>query len=304
MRRSKRIAIGVMAAALALSMTACGGDVPEQPSNSGAGGTNTSTGSNTSTGTDTDDKKDDTTTTPPKENNKDDEKKDDAQVQSRTEKFFSGKNIVNGPQWTYTMQSQYWQEGKAWSGTIIMTSDGNRSCERKVNFTRGENIDTIYEHGWDYNYRIPVGERKIYEFPVEGYSHQVRGLGYNSFYYNMSIAFTRKFETGTYAIDGIVYYSETDTYPSSYAGQSAVNTVIYCYDMDDIAGQYLRYRIVEVTVGGQTVDKEINKITGISSTIDKSMLQVPEGYEVYRWDKTKQDYLRTGETTSKDTYPN
>lgn len=64
MRLSKRIAIGVMAAALALSMTACGGDVPEQPSNSGAGGTNTSTGSNTST--DTGDKKDDTTITPPR----------------------------------------------------------------------------------------------------------------------------------------------------------------------------------------------------------------------------------------------
>ena len=299
MRLSKRIAIGVMAAALALSMTACGGDVPEQPSNSGAGGTNTSTGSNTST--DTGDKKDDTTITPPKDDSKEDNKKDEVQGETRTEKFFSGQNIVNGKQWTYTIQSQYWQNGRTWNDTIIVTSDGKRTCERRIYETDVHN--QLYDPDWNFSYSIYDSKKTANQYPIK-FSAMNGPLMFDYCYKNKNQSMRRALiscETGTYTMDGIVYYSEAFTYPMNGQGTA---TFTYCYDMGDTQGTNLRYLIVEEKIGDTVEEKKIRKVTGISSVIDTSMLQVPEGYEVCKWDEASRTYVSTGETTSKDTYPN
>ena len=309
MRLSKRIAIGVMAAALALSMTACGGDVPEQPSNSGAGGTNTSTGSNT--GTDTGDKKDDTTTTPPKDDSKEDDKNDEMQGETRTEKFFSGRYAINGPKWTYTAQikTSSLDEGETYSGTETYTTDGRRVAV----CTSWSNSDSVVLQDFqekrmyvfsNTNPEQPVGIR-AWEGDSTTNTYYGR-LRYDVLYQGKRNIpslreFANEYKVGTYRVDGVEYYSES--YIHNYGDVEV--TLIYCFDTGDIEGRNLRY-FIELDRNSPNAEASytyICKVLSASNTFDEKMLQVPEGREVYviagSGESIKQDEL-----SPKDTYPN
>lgn len=296
MRLSKRIAIGVMAAALALSMTACGGDVPEQPSNSGAGGTNTSTGSNTNT--EPDDKKDDTNT-PPK---KDDDKKDDVQLETRTEKFFSGKNIINSSHWTYMLEStiQYPSGSEYFLMREIVASDGNRTYQTVENV--GEDVKYIYDTKAKKTYRIFPNKNMVAEFPMGSIKGVKGALTYDCYYGKKEDISSRRSEckVGTYKVDETVYYCER--YPADYA--NGIGDDIYCFDMSDTEGKYLRYYITENKNGDTITQTTIRKVSNIGNTFDTSLLKIPEGYDIYTYDTNKNSYVETGTKTGKDNYPN
>ena len=304
MRLSKRIAIGVMAAALALSMTACGGDVPEQPSNSGADGTNTSTGSNTST--DTGDKKDDTKITPPKDDSKEDDKKDEVQGETRTEKFFSGRNIINGARWTYTVERRGTVLESASNGTFVVASDSKRMTIKIVNNETGGS-ETISDVRNKEQYIIKPVQHSVSKSKINSsYSYIPGMLDWDGIYFSGDAiqqirSLTSNCEIGTYKIDNVVYYSETYTMKTS-SNEEARN--IFCFDMNDKEGMYLRYYITITKRDGKEIQNEVNRITNIKNTFDDSLLQIPEGYDIEVYDEVQKKYISTGEKTSKDNYPN
>ena len=312
MRLSKRIAIGVMAVALALSMTACGGDVPEQPSNSGAGGTNTSTGSDANTGTDTGDKKDETITTPPKDDNKNDDKKDTMPAQTRAEKFFSGRYVINGAKWTYTVQhtSISVNSGRQETGNYIIASDGKRTMDRCL-FDNGKDLTQIIDWQQQTRYHFDStdsdGSVNVQHWE-EDYSDTNYGyLCYDVWrqrtYKKPSLReFADEYTAGTYQVDGVNYYGES--YAHTYNdGMGSQEVRIYCFDQGDTEGLNLRYYInIRRNGNGENEHIDKYKVLSVSNTFDANYLQVPEGRSI--WLRVGNDYVLQEEKTPKDNYPN
>ena len=315
MRLSKRIAIGVMAAALALSMTACGGDVPEQPSNSGADGTNTSTGSNTSTGTDTDDKKDETTTTPPKEDNKDNGIKDKVPNETRAQNFFSGRYIMNISKWTYTVLRTdvraggqivsndvaeiVARDGRRW---VFKCKDGNFIITQLQDGKEGRRYEIINDSDHDWT-EVEITNNINYQEAYGYLGEDILWKGDNTYQTLTRFKRANKYEVGTREIGGVTYYSETYTF--NYPESTQYEENIYCFDSGDIEGRYLRYYIrLLKNSNGEIEGGVINKITGLSNTFDEGLLQVPEGYDISVRNAGESEYVSTGEKTTKDTYPN
>ena len=293
MKFSKRIAIGVMVTAIALSLTACGGaPATSQPANDGE-----TTGSNTSTGETTGDKKDDSTT-PPKEDTKDDTKKDDVQAQSRTEKFFSGRYAINGKRWTYKVDSLYMNGEKQWTGTTIIASDGYRAYERMENFTGVADESDIYDPAKGVYYRVYSDTNRVVQYSIEG--SRAGLLIYDYLYNTPKRTPSSNYKAGTYEINNVMYYCET--WSSSYNGSES--TTIFCFDKDDVEGKNLRYCISQSKTGDTVTNYILRKVSNISTEFDARLLQVPEGYDFYIYDKATGKEASTGTKTAKDYYPN
>ena len=307
MRLSKRLAVGVLAAVLALSMTACGGS-----SGNGTGGnpsskpgqTPPSSGSSSSSSSSmsTTDKKDDINTSPKEDENK-------MLIGTRTEKFFSGHNIINSAKWTYTDEIT----DTEYSNRTVMVASDDRRTYRKETQGNYDGIE-ITDSKEKKEYKIDETNRKVYiedhgDIPYYG------SLEYDCLYLKFDpIQSIRSgnvsCKIGTYQVDGVTYYSETyrSTVGKYWKSESKKgkleSTRIFCFDMGDTEGKNLRYYIsvdVEDGVVARTVK---NKITKISNTFDESLLRIPEGYRLYRDDPDTGKLVLVTESTPKDNYPN
>ena len=295
MRLRKRIAIAVLATVLAVSMSACGGNPPEQkPDNSGTGDSSISTGGNTGAGTDTGDKKDDPAT-PPKEDGKEDQKEDNSKgIPVRTQNFFSGKYIVNGKQWTYTVEGRYTKDGKSWTETNVVASDGYRTRVTFENHAGISDEADIYDPQRKVYSRIYDDLGRVDEWPEEDI---LAGKLFFDYRYNTPKPnFGGEWKIGTYTVDGVTYYSEERTY--------SVMDVIFCFDKNDVEGRNLRYCIWSNKDEKNVYTSAILKVTSLSNTVDEKLLQVPEGYDLYIGDREKLTVVATGKKTPKDNYPN
>lgn len=147
MRLSKRLAMGILAAMMALSMSAC--KPPEQPPASSSTGNQPSTstpsassGENNGSASSSGSSSSASSSVSNVPSTSGSESKDaDLLVETRTEKFFSGKNIINSARWTYTAHEKRWIDGKLIEGTRIAASDGELTQHLKT--TRGFRMKRI-----------------------------------------------------------------------------------------------------------------------------------------------------------------
>lgn len=314
MRLSKRLAIGVLAAMTALSMSACKpseqppassstGNQPSTSTPSASSGSNSNSSSAASSGSSS--SASSSASNVP--STSDSESQDaDLLVETRTEKFFSGKNIINSARWTYTAHEKRWIDGKLIEGTRIAASDGWRTYTAFKDYEGVSDEEDINDPNWDVEYRIypdgTIEENNMTSDSTPGI------LTYDYCYHNENVASQLKLlrkicKIGTYTIDGTEYYSET------YGGHAQNGNLyidIFCFDKSDTEGKYLRYRICQTknSKGDKVYSNCIIKVTGISNTFDENLLRIPEGYKLYRYDPDTGKLVLVTESTPKDNYPN
>lgn len=311
MRLSKRLAIGILAAMMALSMSACKpseqppassstGNQPSTSTPSASSGSNSNSSSAASSGSSS--SASSSASNVPSTSGSE-SKDEDILVETRTEKFFSGKNIINSARWTYTAHERLWMDGKLIEGTRIAASDGKRTYTAMKDYEGVSDEEDINDPSWSVEYRIypdgTIEENNMTSDSTPGI------LTYDYCYHNENVASQLKLlrkicKIGTYTIDGTEYYSET------YGGDSQNGDLYidtFCFDKSDTEGKYLRYRIRQIKNSKEDINWII-KVTGISNTFDENLLRIPEGYKLYRYDPNTGKRVLVTEKTPKDNYPN
>lgn len=284
MRLSKRLAVGVLAAVMALSMmTACGGSggngTGGNPS-SKPGQTPPSSGSSSSSSSSSGTGGSSTTTTPT--------------LNARSTKYFNRWEKLN--RFTYKVWMQLTDDGETTVSTIRIVTDGVRysfqqwdekgeSDWRVLTDTKTKQTNYIYD---DFVLRKTQSDSMTSEGSPD-YLKQLSMSG-DSRHLNMPMT------VGTTMVDGTLYYSET--YEESVGGAS--RKFVYCFDAGDLEGRNLRYVLEEGAYMGTSGLQKATvkmKILENAETVDYDALRVPEGYDLMVDDEEKG-------TTPKDNYPN
>ena len=308
MRLGKRIGfIGLTLMLAASLLTGCGdNNTPpsENDSLSKPGQTPPSSGSSSSSSssTSTTDKKDDINTSPKEDENK-------MLIGTRTEKFFSGHNIINSAKWTYTNEIT---DTEYPNRTVMVASDGRRTYRKETqgNYDRIEITDSKEKK----EYTISERNKNV-RIEDHGDLPYYGSLEYDCLYLKFDPiqeirSRNASCKIGTYQVDGVTYYSETyrSTVGRYYESESKKgkleSTRIFCFDMGDTEGKNLRYYISVYVEDGVVARTVKNKITKISNTFDESLLRIPEGYRLYRDDPDTGKLVLVTESTPKDNYPN
>lgn len=99
--------------------------------------------------------------------------------------------------------------------------------------------------------------------------------------------------TGKQTVEGVLYY--TETYTVGLGGK-----LIYCFDLNDLEGNHLRY------IFSDSPDRRKMKIKFLedTTTVDPSLLQIPEGWTMYDANDDGSIKVETACVTPKDNYPN
>lgn len=315
MRLSKRLAIGILAAMMALSMSAC--KPSEQPPASSSTGNQPSTSTpSASSGSNSDSSSAASSGSSSSASSESDSRKDDVKEQTRADKFFSGRYIMNNSKWTYTVQRTDIREGGQLAGDDdvieIVATDGRRWA---IQWIDGDYVSTeLGDEIESKNYKIrhdPSHNRNEVKITNVDNKYNQTLYGYlgddvlwQGAGHNQSISERAdKYETGVRKIGGTSYYSEvyTKQYESGLYEED-----IYCFDPGDTEGKYLRYYIHlrKSADGAKVMGGIINKVTNIGSTFDAALLQVPEGYEMSVRNAGDIQYKKLEEKTPKDNYPN
>lgn len=315
MRLSKRLAIGVLAAMMALSMSAC--KPSEQPPTSSSTGSNSPTSTpSASSGSNGNSSSAASSGSSSSASSESDSRKDDVKEQTRADKFFSGRYIMNNSKWTYTVQRTDIREGGQLAGDDdvieIVATDGRRWA---IQWIDGDYVSTeLGDEIESKNYKIrhdPSHNRNEVKITNVDNKYNQTLYGYlgddvlwQGAGHNQSISERAdKYETGVRKIGGTSYYSEV--YTNQYEG-GLYEEDIYCFDPGDTEGKYLRYYIHlrKSADGAKVMGGIINKVTNIGSTFDAALLQVPEGYEMSVRNAGDIQYKKLEEKTPKDNYPN
>ena len=260
MRMMKRVAVSILAAAMALSlMTACGGgdapSAPETPSNPG-----------TSQG---EEKKDEEKTDPPAES-KPEDKKD--------EEVADGSTVELNKSRTYKWVQEYGSAKKAYikiepvkpaSQDVVCTesvTDGQKSYT-KVTHKNGKTDEQFTElvSGKTQNVYRLYSNQKI--AIMTSYSMNAADLNQNvlSDSYNYTVKKT------TRVINAVPYYTEALTMENKTTKKT--ETQLFCYDNTG--------SLVYLVSSPDTADEEIIRIQCSKSIPDSAILSVPNGWSVY-----------------------
>lgn len=307
MRLSKRLAVGVMAAVMALSMlTACGGGNPnENPSSSSASNASSNSSSSASSGSNSNSSSSSASTGSENKENTHISSKD-----SRAAKYFNRREKMT--QYTYKAQIETTAHGETSNKTIKVVTDGVRDFSyMKGSFGSTNEFTSITDKRTKMVSFIPKNSdgsdgKEVYQY---SYTNSNINSDYGNPQYIESVAMQgdpRKSSypvtVGTTMVDGTLYYSET------YGPESGIGTKwTYCFDAGDVEGNNLRYAIMESSwqMAGMTDEKVKIKIIENTTNVDYKLLQVPEGYEIVIHKEDNGTWWeRTKETTPKDNYPN
>ena len=256
MRMMKRVAVSILAAAMALSLlTACGGgdapSAPETPSNPG-----------TSQG---EDKKDDEKKDPPAES-KPEDKKDEEVTDGSTVEFNKSR--------TYKWLQEYGSAKKAYikiepvkpaSQDVVCTesvTDGQKSYT-KVTHKNGKTDEQFTElvSGKTQNVYRLYSNQKI--AIMTSYTVNATNPDDNKTTYTV--------KKTTYVINAVPYYAEAITMEDKDTKQTA--TQMFCYDNTG--------SLVYLVSSPDTADEQIVHVQCSKSIPDSAILSVPNGWSVY-----------------------
>lgn len=260
MRMMKRVAVSILAAAMALSlMTACGGgdapSAPETPSNPG-----------TSQG---EEKKDDEKKDPPAES-KPEDKKD--------EEVADGSTIELNKSRTYKWALEYGSAQKVYikvepvkpasQDVVCMESvtDGQKSYT-KVTHKNGKTDEQFTElvSGKTQNVYRLYSNQKIAIMT----SHTVNAADLNQNVLSDSYNYTVK--KTTHVVNAVPYYTEALTMENKTTKKT--ETQLFCYDNTG--------SLVYLVSSPDTADEEIIRIQCSKAIPDSAILSVPNGWSVY-----------------------
>lgn len=273
MRMMKRVAVSILAAAMALSlMTACGGgdapSAPETPSNPG-----------TSQG---EEKKDDSTGGKP-EDKKDDEKKDppaeSKPEDKKDEEVADGSTIEFNKSRTYKWALEYRSAQKVYikvepvkpasQDVVCMESvaDGRKSYT-KVTYKNGKAAETLV----DLSQNNVVNQYELYSNQkiaiMKSHSVTVTNPDDNTVL-DPETNYTVK--KTTRVINAVPYYTEALTMENKTTKKT--ETQLFCYDSTG--------SLVYLVSSPDTADEEIIRIQCSKAIPDSAILSVPNGWSVY-----------------------
>lgn len=264
MRMMKRVAVSILAAAMALSlMTACGGgdapSAPETPSNPG-----------TSQG---EEKKDDEKKDPPAES-KPEDKKD--------EEVADGSTVELNKSRTYKWALEYAYAQKVYVKIepVKSASNGSQSyiCQETVRDGQKSYTKVTYKNGKVAETLVDLSQKNV--------------LNQYELYSNQKIAIMRSYtmnatnpddntvldpETNytvkktTHVIDAVPYYTEAITMEDKDTKRTA--TQMFCYDNTG--------NLVYMVASPDTADEQIVHIQCSKSIPDSAILSIPNGWSVY-----------------------
>lgn len=261
MRMMKRVAVSILAAAMALSlMTACGGgdapSAPETPSNPG-----------TSQG---EEKKDDDKKDPPAES-KPEDKKDEEVADGSTIEFNKSR--------TYKWVQEYGSAKKVYikvepvkpaSQVIVCTesvADGRKSYT-KVTYKDGKAAETLV----DLSQNNVVNQYELYSNQkiaiMRSYTMNATNPDDNTV---LDPETTYTVKKTTRVINAIPYYTEAITMEDKDAKRT--ETQMFCYDSTG--------SLVYLVSSPDTADEQIVHIQCSKSIPDSAILSIPNGWSVY-----------------------
>lgn len=260
MRMVKRVAVSILAAAMALSlMTACGGgdapSAPETPSNPGT--------------SQSEEKKDDEKKDPPAES-KPEDKKDEEVADGSTIEFNKSR--------TYKWVQEYGSAKKVYikvepvkpaSQDVVCTesvTDGQKSYT-KVTHKNGKTDEQFTElvSGKTQNVYRLYSNQKI--AIMTSYTVNAANLNQNvlSDSYNYTVKKT------THVVNAVPYYTEAITMEDKDTKQTA--TQMFCYDSTG--------SLVYLVSSPDTADEQIVHVQCSKSIPDSAILSIPNGWSVY-----------------------
>lgn len=264
MRMMKRVAVSILAAAMALSlMTACGGgdapSAPETPSNPG-----------TSQG---EEKKDDEKKDPPAES-KPEDKKD--------EEVADGSTVELNKSRTYKWALEYAYAQKVYVKIepVKSASNGSQSyiCQETVRDGQKSYTKVTYKNGKVAETLVDLSQKNV--------------LNQYELYSNQKIAIMRSYtmnatnpddntvldpETNytvkktTHVINAIPYYAEAITMEDK--DTKRTETQMFCYDNTG--------NLVYMVASPDTADEQIVRVQYSKSIPDSAILSIPNGWSVY-----------------------
>ena len=264
MRMMKRVAVSILAAAMALSLlTACGGSdapsAPETPNNPG-----------TSQG---EEKKDDEKKDPPAES-KPEDKKD--------EEVADGSTVELNKSRTYKWALEYAYAQKVYVKIepVKSASNGSQSyiCQETVRDGQKSYTKVTYKNGKVAETLVDLSQKNV--------------LNQYELYSNQKIAIMRSYtmnatnpddntvldpETNytvkktTHVIDAVPYYTEAITMEDKDTKRTA--TQMFCYDNTG--------NLVYMVASPDTADEQIVHIQCSKSIPDSAILSIPNGWSVY-----------------------
>lgn len=270
MRMMKRVAVSILAAAMALSlMTACGGgdapSAPETPSNPG-----TSQGEEKKDDSKPEDKKDDEKKDPPAES-KPEDKKDEEVADGSTIEFNKSR--------TYKWVQEYGSAKKVYikvepvkpaSQVIVCTesvADGRKSYT-KVTYKDGKAAETLV----DLSQNNVVNQYELYSNQkiaiMKSHPVTVTNPDDNTV---LDPETTYTVKKTTRVINAIPYYTEAITMEDKDAKRT--ETQMFCYDSTG--------SLVYLVSSPDTADEQIVHIQCSKSIPDSAILSIPNGWSVY-----------------------
>lgn len=267
MRMMKRVAVSILAAAMALSlMTACGGgdapSAPETPSNPG-----------TSQG---EEKKDDSTDSKPED--KKDPPAESKPEEKKDEEVADGSTIEFNKSRTYKWVLEYGSAQKVYikvepvkpaSQDIVCTesvTDGKKSYTKET-YKNGKVAETLAE----LSQNNVVNQYKLYSNQkiaiMTSYTMNAADLNQNvlSDSYNYTVKKT------THVVNAVPYYTEALTIEDKTTKRT--ETQMFCYDNTG--------SLVYLVVSPDTADEQILRIQCSKSIPDSAILSIPNGWSVY-----------------------
>lgn len=267
MRMMKRVAVSILAAAMALSlMTACGGgdapSAPETPSNPG-----------TSQG---EEKKDDSTDSKPED--KKDPPAESKPEDKKDEEVADGSTIEFNKSRTYKWVLEYGSAQKVYikvepvkpaSQYIVCTesvTDGKKSYTKET-YENGKVAETLAE----LSQNNVVNQYKLYSNQkiaiMTSYTMNAADLNQNvlSDSYNYTVKKT------THVVNAVPYYTEALTIEDKTTKRT--ETQMFCYDNTG--------SLVYLVISPDTADEQILRIQCSKSIPDSAILSIPNGWSVY-----------------------
>lgn len=273
MRMMKRVAVSILAAAMALSLlTACGGSgapsTPETPSNPG-----------TSQG---EEKKDDSTGSKP-EDKKDDEKKDPpAESKPEDEEVADGSTIELKKSRTYKWLLEYEYAQKAYMKIEPVKTASNSSqnviCQETVRDGQKSYSKITYANGKVEETLVDLTQNNVWN-QYELYSNQkiaiMRSHPVNvtnpddNTVLDPETNYTVK--KTTHVINAVPYYTEAITMEDK--DTKRTETQLFCYDSTG--------SLVYLVASPDTADEQIVRIQCSKSIPNSAILSIPNGWSVY-----------------------
>lgn len=289
MRMMKRVAVGILAAAMALTMmTGCGGGGSNKPANSGSTKPGTSQGSNNNNSNNSN-KNDNKNDNDKKDNTYDNlnKLKDGSEVKYTDSMTYKVTQQVANVQTLYMNIEAYQPSNPAQKMTVEMARKGKNTYTKMVD-TDGSVEEALVADTTTYELFRDKSTAVTTVYPKSDTSSSDSSASQPS-------DTNTKVKKTTHVVGKTTYYAESVTVTQTIEGHTIITTELLCYDKTGV----LAYAIMEPGTQSETVLHFVKFNQSIPST---AIMSIPKDWEIYtayyeRDDKT--GYVNLSKVTNR-----